>query len=409
MLNSLQIRAALKRRGFTPDIVDAYAHGYHCVGQDEPIFVKLPNGDADSKPVFKAPLVLHPSLESDVRKFSQTARGIEVEVDHYFSTSLGDFPKRLHKGQSETAYGVAVGVEDEQALDTLLKHLISGEDPSMEAFAQASVLTTSDFKDAFVKLESRMTSAQRQMLLAHANADAQCLSMERLAAIGGYDSFSAANMQYGRLGGMFADQLGIRGLSQKTQMLACASADKDDQGHWQWRLRPQLFDALVELGLVKSEQHDPTRTEAEAAAEIDSDPLLQDIPETTRQALINARVGQDAYRRRLLALWGRQCAVTGCTVEQVLVASHAHPWAESDDKEKLDEYNGLLLAASVDRLFDGGLISFDAEGRLLCKPSLTPDQLAAVGLTPTSCLRHIDPRHERYLAKHRKRHGFESS
>lgn len=409
MLNSLQIQTALAQRGLRPRLHYAYALGFFGAGLDAPLFVKRSNSDAESKPVFKSPLVLHPELESDVRELSQATRGIAVEAEHYFSSNLGDFPKRVRNGKSKTAYGVAVSVEDEQALDTLLQHIISGGDPSLEAFALASVLTITDFKVAFVELESRMSPAQRQMLLAHANADGQCLSMERLAAAGGYDSFSAANMQYGRLGGMFADQLGISGLSQKTQMLACASAEKDDQGHWQWRLRPQLFDALVDLGLVKSAQHDQARVEAEAqaAAEIDADPLLQGIPETTRQALINARVGQGVYRRNMLALWGGQCAVTGCSVEQVLVASHAQPWAESNNEERLDEYNGLLLAASVDRLFDQGLISFDAKGRLLCSTHLPSDQLATIGLTPTSHLRHIDPRHEHYLAKHRKRHGFE--
>ncbi|KWI25664.1 hypothetical protein WM04_25860 [Burkholderia ubonensis] len=53
------------------------------------------------------------------------------------------------------------------------------------------------------------------------------------------------------------------------------------------------------------------------------------------------------------------CAVTGCSVTRVVVASHAKPWADSTDDERLDPNNGLPLVATLDKLFDAGLIGFD--------------------------------------------------
>lgn len=80
---------------------------------------------------------------------------------------------------------------------------------------------------------------------------------------------------------------------------------------------------------------------------------------TTRERLVQARLGQGAYRDDLLALWGNACAVTGCSLASVVVASHAKPWAESTDDERLDPNNGLPLVATLDKLFDAGLIGFD--------------------------------------------------
>ncbi|MCS0609069.1 HNH endonuclease [Massilia solisilvae] len=145
----------------------------------------------------------------------------------------------------------------------------------------------------------------------------------------------------------------------------------------------------------------------EAVSEIDSDPLCISLTATERQSLVNARVGQGTYRQRLLELWGYQCAVTNCSVLCALIASHAKPWSQSTNAERLDPHNGLLLAASVDRLFDRGLISFADDGRLLTN-SLSHDDLASVGLTMHSTLRFTNRQHIPYLAAHRRAHGYET-
>ena len=145
----------------------------------------------------------------------------------------------------------------------------------------------------------------------------------------------------------------------------------------------------------------------EAAYEIDEDPETQDLPETERQALIDARLGQGAYRASLLRIWDGRCAVTGCSVPQVLIASHAKPWSQSTPRERLDEHNGLLLAASVDRLFDQGLISFADDGRMLVIDTLSDDDLHVVGLHRDARLVKVLPQHRLYLQAHREANGFE--
>jgi hypothetical protein len=87
--------------------------------------------------------------------------------------------------------------------------------------------------------------------------------------------------------------------------------------------------------------------------------------ETTRKALIDARLGQGKFRDDLKLRWDDCCAVTGCAVIEILRASHVKPWAKSSKLEKLDQENGLLLRADLDALFDAGLISFDDSGSML--------------------------------------------
>jgi hypothetical protein len=102
--------------------------------------------------------------------------------------------------------------------------------------------------------------------------------------------------------------------------------------------------------------------EGSDVAEIEHDPS---ITETERTALINARRGQGQFRTALLNRWANACAVTGCTAQEILRASHVKPWRESTNDERLDPANGLLLAAHLDALFDNELISFADDGEML--------------------------------------------
>ena len=51
--------------------------------------------------------------------------------------------------------------------------------------------------------------------------------------------------------------------------------------------------------------------------------------------------------------------------DALLVASHIKPWAKSDEHEKLDLDNGLLLCPNHDKLFDGGYITFNENGSII--------------------------------------------
>lgn len=99
---------------------------------------------------------------------------------------------------------------------------------------------------------------------------------------------------------------------------------------------------------------------------------IKDAPPTMRAALIQARVGQGAYRADLMKAWGNRCAVTGCAIPEMLRASHVKAWKDSTNKERLDSENGLLLAAHLDALFDRGLISFADDGAMHIAPKIEP-------------------------------------
>jgi hypothetical protein len=96
-------------------------------------------------------------------------------------------------------------------------------------------------------------------------------------------------------------------------------------------------------------------------------------PDTTEAVrLVVQRVGQDIFRKSLLDYWGGKCAVSGLDVPELLRASHIKPWAECEtDGERLDVFNGLLLAPHLDALFDDGWITFTDAGELLVSEVLT--------------------------------------
>ena len=125
---------------------------------------------------------------------------------------------------------------------------------------------------------------------------------------------------------------------------------------------------------------------------------------TEVERLVRQRVGQERYRDALLTYWGGACAVTGVTVTEALRASHAKPWAEcSDDAERLDAFNGFLLMANLDALFDRFLISFDDTGHLLTNAHLSQSDLSGLGIHPGMTLRWLASEHRPYLQWHRER------
>ena len=124
---------------------------------------------------------------------------------------------------------------------------------------------------------------------------------------------------------------------------------------------------------------------------------------TEIERLVKQRVGQDTFREALLDYWGGACAVTGIAIPEMLRASHAKPWSECEsDEERLDVFNGFLLSANLDALFDRGLISFDADGRLLVSSQISAQQRSLIGLADTLVLRWVATEHLSYLAWHRQ-------
>ena len=117
-----------------------------------------------------------------------------------------------------------------------------------------------------------------------------------------------------------------------------------------------------------------SQTGASTVADDIATVLRQKRSATEKETMVQARLGQGAFRQAVLLQWNGRCAVTGVSVPQVIRASHIKPWRSSDNAERLDANNGLPLIATLDALFDSGLISFDDSGNLLLSPSL-PESL----------------------------------
>lgn len=120
---------------------------------------------------------------------------------------------------------------------------------------------------------------------------------------------------------------------------------------------------------------------------------------TEKEQLVKARVGQGVFREQLLKYW-KSCALTTCPTVSVLKASHIKPWRVSNNAERLDRYNGLLLSPNADALFDEGLISFDAEGAMLLSTQIDKSTVKLL-LGKTSFKVALAAKHEPYLQYHR--------
>jgi transcriptional regulator with XRE-family HTH domain len=135
--------------------------------------------------------------------------------------------------------------------------------------------------------------------------------------------------------------------------------------------------------------------------------MRQDIDFTTRETLVNARVGQGRFRLEVLQSWDNRCSLTGSTCDRVIRASHIKPWRESTDEERLDPQNGIPLVATFDALFDAGLISFQANGRLIVSPNLSTADRHIFGIDKQTLTKTPTARMAMYLAYHRSKYGFE--
>ena len=131
------------------------------------------------------------------------------------------------------------------------------------------------------------------------------------------------------------------------------------------------------------------------------------MPHTTEaERLVVQRVGQDLIRNALMDYWGGRCAVTGLAIPELLRASHIEPWADcATDAERLDVFNGLLLAPNLDAAFDPGFVTVADDGAVLASTALDAEAGTLLGIAPAMHVARLSPRHRHYLDWHR-RHLF---
>jgi predicted restriction endonuclease len=139
-------------------------------------------------------------------------------------------------------------------------------------------------------------------------------------------------------------------------------------------------------------------TQVSVKQDIDDIILDSTISETQKSVMVNTRIGQGRFREDLISHW-KGCAVTQYQNYSFLIASHIKPWSKSENDERLDPFNGLLLLANIDKAFDLGYISFNENGRILISEHLEEFQI--LGIHPNMKIALAD-QHQDYLAYHRE-------
>lgn len=161
------------------------------------------------------------------------------------------------------------------------------------------------------------------------------------------------------------------------------------------RVTDEITEIILEL---RKQETSPTKSESQ---------LISDIGAVTTsgkdvERMVLSRLGQGKFRRDVLTLWGNRCCVTGIQLLEVIRASHIRPWKECDPIQKTDPFNGLPLIATLDALFDGGLISFENDGQLIVSSSISSDSRRRLGLNVCEPLPSLADRTRDYLSYHRE-------
>ncbi|WP_168225768.1 HNH endonuclease [Pseudarthrobacter sp. NIBRBAC000502771] len=83
------------------------------------------------------------------------------------------------------------------------------------------------------------------------------------------------------------------------------------------------------------------------------------VPDQTANAKTRGSA-QRAFADTVKSNYNGQCAITGISTREFLVASHIVPWSEAPDV-RLDPRNGICLSTLVDRAFDAGFLQIGTD------------------------------------------------
>jgi ribosomal protein S27AE len=120
-----------------------------------------------------------------------------------------------------------------------------------------------------------------------------------------------------------------------------------------------------------------------------------------RTGTVRVRVGQAAFRKRLLNTFGEVCAFTGPAPERVLEAGHLYSYAELG---RHHSHGGLLLRRDIHSLFDMGELAVNPTTLLVdARPSLM-DFPAYAALDGAPLRIKVSAGHRRWLARHWRIH-----
>lgn len=116
------------------------------------------------------------------------------------------------------------------------------------------------------------------------------------------------------------------------------------------------------------------------------------------------RIGQSYFRKHLLSEM-KKCPITGIDDKRILIASHIKPWVHSNNEERINIKNGILLSPLFDKLFDRGigLITFTLDKKILISNRLSKENINRLKIYPNQVIEDLDVSgREKFLEYHKK-------
>jgi 5-methylcytosine-specific restriction enzyme A len=191
----------------------------------------------------------------------------------------------------------------------------------------------SEYVSAFHSFQ--ISSHHMQMLLANYYAPNRTLTATMMANAMGYDHYSAANLQYGILGGLVGDKLGWNPLPEYKVNVLVEFGEPDESGRdWQWKMKPAVSEA-IELLRWTEEQH----TMPEEIDEIE--PIYEGAK---RKISVNAYERSNIARKECLLHYGCKCTACdlnlfdyyGEIAQGRIHVHHLKPLSEINSEYKID-------------------------------------------------------------------------
>lgn len=128
--------------------------------------------------------------------------------------------------------------------------------------------------------------------------------------------------------------------------------------------------------------------------------LMNSLDKTEKETVIKSRIGHSSFKKALLAI-DKKCKICGMSDERFLIASHIKPWSKSNNKERLDINNGLLLCPNHDTLFDKRFITFDEKGKIMIKDAIDEKTKDLLNIDDTIQI-NLNNQQQVYMSWHRE-------
>jgi 5-methylcytosine-specific restriction enzyme A len=161
--------------------------------------------------------------------------------------------------------------------------------------------------DDYIRAFNKITVAPHhmRMLQAHYHQTNHDITATQMSKALGYPTYAVANLHYGKLGRLVAEQLEWSPLPEQT-IFVLVTFNKPER-EWHWIMRPQVAEALERIGWV----------------ETDYSQMPEEVETTTpfyegavRKIAVNAFERSSAAREKCILHYGCRCAACGLVLAE---------------------------------------------------------------------------------------------